>query len=89
MTLINRTPTRVALSLLLLLSLLSSITPAQRRRAAKPADKKQSAKKQTAKSAKNTRARPFFARQICARLALSTRALVGPRERDCPQQARR
>ena len=89
MTLIKRTPTRVALSLLLLLSLLFSITPAQRRRAAKPADKKQSAKKQTAKSAKNARAdRGRSSRDKSARDSRSARGRSSAREKETARASR-
>ena len=62
MTLINRTPTRSALSLLLLLSLLFSISvPAQKRRAA-ATSKKESSKKESAKKARQERGREKSAR---------------------------
>jgi penicillin-binding protein 2 len=71
MTLINRTPTRLAFSLLLLLSLLFSISaPAQKRRAAatskKANSKKESSKKENAKNARSDRGREKSTREARA-----------------------
>jgi hypothetical protein len=63
MTLINRTPTRLALSLLLLSLLLSISAPAQRRRAAA---KKESSKKESSRNARSDRGREKSARDARA-----------------------
>lgn len=65
MTLINRIPTRIAFSLLLLSLLLSVSAPAQKRRAAagrKESSKKETSKKATAKNARAERGREKSAR---------------------------
>jgi penicillin-binding protein 2 len=66
MTLMNRTPTRLAFSLLLLSLLFSIQTPAQRRRAAAPSkkasSKKESSRKENARNSRSERGREKTAR---------------------------